>query len=92
MARPSQSIGFYYVHYVWFIVNLFQFSIVQLPPLPSLAYQTKYSTRIFLPKILSLLSSFFVIVQVSTVYVSIGPASVLYVRIFVFLENNCYLS
>ena len=44
-ARPPLSTGFYYVNYVWFIVKLFQFSDVPLPPLPSLAYRTKYSAK-----------------------------------------------
>ena len=43
-------------------------------------------------KILSLLSLSFVTVQVSVAYVTIGLTSVLYVRIFVFLESSCDLS
>ena len=47
--------------------------------------------RIFLSKILGLLASFFVIVQDSAAYISNGLTSVLYIRIFVFLDRSCDL-
>jgi len=47
MASPPQSTRFYYINYVWFIAELFCFSIVSLPPLPSLAYWTVYSEKNF---------------------------------------------
>jgi len=47
MACPPQPTGFYYVNYVWFIIRLFKFSVVPLPPLPSLAHRTKYSAKDF---------------------------------------------
>ena len=47
MARPPQSTEFHYGNYVRFIVKLFQFSIVPLPPLPSLAFWTIYSAKDF---------------------------------------------
>jgi hypothetical protein len=48
--------------------------------------------RIFLMKNVSILSLCFVAVQVSVAYVSNGLTSVLYIRIFVFLERSCDLS
>jgi len=48
--------------------------------------------RTFLSKIFSLLSSFFVVVQVSVAYVNFSLTSVWYTRIFVFLEGSCDLS
>jgi hypothetical protein len=47
MASPPQSTGFYYFNCIWFIVKLFQFSTVSLPPLSSLAYRTIYSAKDF---------------------------------------------
>ena len=67
-------------------------SILSPPPLPSLIYWIIYSVKDFLLKILSLLSSFFVIVQVSVAYTNTGLLSVIYIRIFVFLESSCDLS
>jgi hypothetical protein len=55
----------------------------------SLTYWTKKVAKDLLSKILSLLSSFFVAVQVSTAYVSIGLTNVLWIIIFVFLESSC---
>ena len=48
--------------------------------------------RIFLSKIFSLLSSIFVVVQISAACVSNGLTSVLYIRIFVFLVSSSDLS
>ena len=48
--------------------------------------------RIFLLEIISVFSSFFVLVHVSVAFVSIGLTNVLYRRIFVFLEINCDLN
>jgi len=47
MAHPLQATGFYDVNCMWFIVKLFQFPVVSLPPLPYLAYWTIYSVKDF---------------------------------------------
>ena len=90
MARPPQSTGFYYINYIWFVVKLFIFSFVSLPPLPSLAYWTIYSAKDFLFE--DTPCSFFFIVQVSAAYARIRLTSVLYITILVFLESSCELS
>lgn len=47
ISRPPEFTGFYCVHYVWFIVKLFQFSTLSPPPLPSLPQRTKYCAKDF---------------------------------------------
>ena len=70
MACPPQSIGFYYVNYIWFIVKLFQFSILPLLPLPSLVYRTKYSAKDFPFEDTQSSFIFFFLVQVSAAYIN----------------------
>ena len=92
MTHPPQATEFYYINYFWFIVKLSCTSLLylfhQCPPLHT---GTNILQRIFLLKVLSLLSSFFVIIQVSAAYVGTGLTSVLYIWISVFLESNCDL-
>ena len=56
MARPLPSTGFYYIHYVWFNVKLFQFSTVPPPPDPPSHIGQDILRRMFLSSILSLIS------------------------------------
>jgi len=67
------------------MVKLFQIFVVSLPSLPSLAYWTIRSAKDFLSKILSLLSSFFVVVHVYVAYISTRLTILFY--IFEFLSS-----
>jgi len=79
MARPPQSNEFYYVNYVWFIVKLSCSSLLYLfRQCPPSHIGPNILQRTFLLNVLSLLSSFFVIIQVSAAYVGTGLTSVLY--------------
>ena len=61
-ARPPQSTGFYYINCIWFIVKLFCFSVVSLPPLTSVAriLDHKFCNGFSFRRYFGLLSSFFV--------------------------------
>jgi hypothetical protein len=92
MAQPPKSTGFYYINafvLLWSSSN----SLLYLCRHCRLSHIGPYILwRIFLLKMLGILSSFFFFFQVSAVYVSFGLTSVLYLRIFVFLESRCNLS
>jgi hypothetical protein len=79
MACPPQPGGFYYVNYIWFILQTCCFSVAYLAPLSFLAYWNTFWKSF--PFEDSLLSSFFVTVQESAAFLCHCITSVLHISI-----------
>jgi len=90
---PSQLVLCKFIHFTIFsfLLNSSSLPFVLLLPSPSSYLRPYILLNIFLSKVSTAFSSFFVIVHVSPPYVTTGLISVLYSRILVALDKSLFL-